>query len=332
VPLAHGLGFSPDHRTLAVVSIGSNSVTLVDTATNRVKGIVYVGRSPHEPAFTADGRELWVAVRGEDYVSVIDPSRLKEVRRVPTANGPGMIQFEPNGRFALVPSSFTPELDVIDVARHEVVARVEQASPFSPNLAVSPDGKEVWFTLKDTGKVQVIAAEPPFATLTVLDTGPVTNHVAMVDDADGHFAYVTVGGLDHVKVYRRNGAEPQFVTSIPTGSLPHGIWPSRCDPDLRRPGERGPGAGDRHAGQAGCRHGPDRPVAPGRGLRPGGGAFRNPRRGAQAAAGGVARPGRQARLPWRVCIDSQRDGRGPHDRAHRPVATHMHRPRTRSRV
>ena len=151
---------------------------------------------------------------------------MKEVRRVPTANGPGMIQFRPDGRYAFVPSSFTPKLDVIDVARHQVVARVEQASPFSPNLAVSADGKEVWFTLKDTGKAQVIAAEPPFATLTVLDTGPVTNHVAMVDGAEGHFAYVTVGGLDLVKVYRRNGATPQFVTNIPTGSLPHGIWPS----------------------------------------------------------------------------------------------------------
>src|SRR5262245_66398274 len=28
--LVHGLGFSPDHRTLAVVSIGSNSVTFMD--------------------------------------------------------------------------------------------------------------------------------------------------------------------------------------------------------------------------------------------------------------------------------------------------------------
>src|SRR6266568_4099212 len=28
--LVHGLGFSPDHRTLAVVSIGSNSVTFID--------------------------------------------------------------------------------------------------------------------------------------------------------------------------------------------------------------------------------------------------------------------------------------------------------------
>ena len=35
--LVHGLGFSPDRKTLAVVSIASNSVTFVDTATNRVK-------------------------------------------------------------------------------------------------------------------------------------------------------------------------------------------------------------------------------------------------------------------------------------------------------
>src|SRR5271170_2397521 len=32
--LVHGMGFSPDHRTLAAVSIGSNSVTFIDTATN----------------------------------------------------------------------------------------------------------------------------------------------------------------------------------------------------------------------------------------------------------------------------------------------------------
>jgi DNA-binding beta-propeller fold protein YncE len=75
--LVHGLGFSFDHKTPAIVSIGSNSVTFLDTATNDIKHIIYVGRSPHEPFFTPDGSELWVTVRGEDYVSVIDstPSR-----------------------------------------------------------------------------------------------------------------------------------------------------------------------------------------------------------------------------------------------------------------
>ncbi len=45
--LVHGMGFSPDHKTLAVVSIGTNSVTFIDTATNAVKHVAYVGRAPH---------------------------------------------------------------------------------------------------------------------------------------------------------------------------------------------------------------------------------------------------------------------------------------------
>src|SRR4029450_9945868 len=39
--LVHGMGFSPDRRTLVVVSIGSNSVTFIDTQTNRVKYVTY---------------------------------------------------------------------------------------------------------------------------------------------------------------------------------------------------------------------------------------------------------------------------------------------------
>src|SRR5207244_6342537 len=76
--LVHGLGYSPDSKTLAVVSIGSNSVTLIDTETNKVKGVVYVGRSPHEAFFTPNGRELWVTVRGGNSVSVIDAAHIKE--------------------------------------------------------------------------------------------------------------------------------------------------------------------------------------------------------------------------------------------------------------
>ena len=135
--LVHGLGYSPDSKTLAVVSVGSNSVTLIDTATNKVKGVVYCGRSPHEPFFTTNGHELWVTVRGENYVSVIDPVQMKETRRIELANGPGMTMFGPDGKYAFVCSSFTPELAVIDVASHKIVKRLPQVSPFSPNIAVS---------------------------------------------------------------------------------------------------------------------------------------------------------------------------------------------------
>jgi YVTN family beta-propeller protein len=223
--LVHGLGFSPDHHTLAAVSIGSNAVTFIDTATNAIKGVVYIGRSPHEAFFTPDGHELWAAVRGEDYVSVIDPVKMVETRRVKTASGPAMVLFRPDGRYAFVPSSFTPEVDVVDTHTYEVIARVPQASPFCPNLAVSRDGTEVWFTLKDSGKTQVMSAMEPFGILSTLDTGPLSNHVALVENADGKFAYITVGGENAVKVFRR-GERPQLIVTIPTGDLPHGVWGS----------------------------------------------------------------------------------------------------------
>jgi YVTN family beta-propeller protein len=223
--LVHGMGFSPDHRTLAVVSIGSNSITLIDTESNRILGVIYVGRSPHEAFFTPDGKELWVAVRGENYISVIDPVKMKEIRRVQTANGPGMVLFRPDGHYAFVPSSFTPELDIIDTRNYQVVARTPQASPFSPNLAVSRDGTEVWFTLKDSGKTQAMSAVPPFHIFATLDSGPICNHVALLDNPNGKFAYVTVGGENLVKVYSR-GETPKLVATIPTGDLPHGIWAS----------------------------------------------------------------------------------------------------------
>jgi YVTN family beta-propeller protein len=222
--LVHGLGYSPDHKTLAVVSIGSNSVTFIDTVTNSVRHTTYVGRSPHEAFFTPDGREVWVTVRGEDYVSVLDAKSFKEKTRIKLPNGPGMQIFSPDGKYGYVCSSFTPETDVIAVADHKIVGRVKQDSPFCPNIAATPDGRQVWFTLKDVGKTQVFDARPPFALLKTLDTGPITNHVNFARTAKGIFAYVTIGGLNQVKVFRTDDFSQ--IATIAVGNLPHGVWPS----------------------------------------------------------------------------------------------------------
>ena len=222
--LVHGMGFSPDHRTIAVVSIGSNSVTFIYTATNAVKHTTYVGRAPHEAFFTPDGKEVWVTVRGENYVAVLDGTTYQEKTRIILPNGPGMQIFSPDGVYGYVCSSFNPETDVIAVADHAIVGKVTQASPFCPNIAATPDGSQVWFTLKDSGKTQVFEARPPFAVLKTLDTGPITNHVNIVRNAHGQFAYITVGGLNQVQVFRTEDFSK--VATIPVGKLPHGVWPS----------------------------------------------------------------------------------------------------------
>src|ERR1700736_2261672 len=222
--LVHGMGFSPDHRTLDVVSIGSNSVTFIDTATNAVKHITYVGRSPHEAFFTPNGDEVWVTVRGENYISVLDAKTFTEKTRIITPGGPGMQIFSPDGRYGYVCSSFNPETVVVSVADHKIIAKVKQEGPFCPKIAATPDGNQVWFTLKDTGKTQVFNARPPFNLIKTIDTGPITNHVNFAHTAKGTFAYVTIGGLNEVKVFRTDNFSE--VATIPVGNLPHGVWPS----------------------------------------------------------------------------------------------------------
>ena len=113
-------------------------------------------------------------MRGENYVSVIDPVQMKEIRRITVADGPGMTMFTTDGKYAFVCSSFTPQIAVIDVASYQIVKEVPQASPFCPNIAVSPENDEVWMALKDVGKTQVISAQPPFEQKALLETGPIT--------------------------------------------------------------------------------------------------------------------------------------------------------------
>lgn len=220
----HGLGFSPDGKTLVVVSVGSNAVTFVDTATNRVKGTAYIGRAPHEAFFTPRGDEVWAVVRGESHISVIDPKTFEEKRRIPTSPGPGMVIFHPNGKLAYVCSSFTPVVEIVDVNARRVVKKLPVVSPFSPFLQLTPDGKEVWLTHKDVGKVTRIDALNP-RVLGTIDTGFITNHIGFAKTATGARAYITIGGENVVKAFTV-ADKPELVATIPVGKLPHGIWPA----------------------------------------------------------------------------------------------------------
>jgi YVTN family beta-propeller protein len=223
--LVHGIGVSPDHRTLAVVSIGTNSVSFIETATNSVTHVTYVGRAPHEASFTPDGNEVWVAIRGESHIAVLDGHTYQQKTRIEVPEGPGMLVFSPDGRYAYVCSSFTPLTVVLDVSDHRVVGRVKQESSFCPDIAVTPDGHQVWLTLKDVGRTMVFDAHPPFDVLKTIVTGPLTNDVNFALTANGLLAYVSVGGFNEVQAFRTNDFAK--VASILVGELPHGLWASR---------------------------------------------------------------------------------------------------------
>ena len=87
-----------------------------------------------------------MTVRGENYVQVLDGKTFKEKSRITTAFGPGMTIFSPDGKYGYVCDSFNPATYVIDVHTHKVIHEVPQASAFCPDIAATPDGKQVWFT------------------------------------------------------------------------------------------------------------------------------------------------------------------------------------------
>lgn len=119
---------------------------------------------------------------------------------------------------------------MVDTSNHNIISRIKQASPFCPNIAATPDGSQVWFTLKDTGRVQVFNRRPPFQPLAMLETGPLTNHANFALAPSGaQLAYVTVGGQRAVKVFSTptDGTAPKLLTTIDNvGDNPHGLWPS----------------------------------------------------------------------------------------------------------
>jgi hypothetical protein len=104
-----------------------------------------------------------------------------------------------------------------------VIARVLQTSPFSPNLAV--DQHEVWSTFagyrQDTGRER----EAPFHTMTVLETGPITNHITFVTNAAGRLCLGRRKGSG-AGVSARPGFYPKLIATIKTCDLPHRVWGS----------------------------------------------------------------------------------------------------------
>jgi YVTN family beta-propeller protein len=224
----HGLGFSRDGRFLDVVSVTSNGVQVIETATNQIVQTSYVGRAPHEGFISPDGQTIWVAVRGQDHVAIVSRQSGEIIKRIRTAPGTSKVVFSPDGRLAWVNHLFTNELVVIDVASRQIIKRI----PISPeaggsaDLAIAPDNEEVWLGHPNNGKTTVVDAKK-FQVKAVLDTGPRTNHPNFVTRDNQKFAYVTVGGLDQTMVFRRTEGAPQFVTAINhLGLHPHGIWPS----------------------------------------------------------------------------------------------------------
>jgi len=85
---SHGIGVSPDNKTLWVNSSYANAIYIYSLPDLKVLGYVKTGKVPDWVTFTPDGAMVYVANSGANSVSAIDTKARKEVARIPVGEVP----------------------------------------------------------------------------------------------------------------------------------------------------------------------------------------------------------------------------------------------------
>ncbi len=226
--LPHGVALSPDGTRVYVSNRGSDSISVIDAGSLEVVDTIEVGDEPHGLVVDAEGRRLYAANAGSHDISVVDLGAGREAKRLAAARGAWGVRLSADASSVLVTnnlSHFVPfrassrsEVTVVDTGSAQVADRVMVADAnMVQGVDVAPDGAFALVTLIRTknlvpmtrviqgwvltnglgilwpdGRVDQLLLDEPdnyFADPTDLVITP-----------DGHFAYVTGGGVDEVAV------------------------------------------------------------------------------------------------------------------------------------
>jgi YVTN family beta-propeller protein len=85
---SHGIGISPDGKTLWVNSSPASAVFVYSLPDLKVLGYARTGEVPDWLTFTPDGTRLYVANSGANSVSVIDTATREQVAVIPVGEVP----------------------------------------------------------------------------------------------------------------------------------------------------------------------------------------------------------------------------------------------------
>jgi YVTN family beta-propeller protein len=199
-----------------VTNSGSNTVSVIDTATNTVGPAIAVASGPDGVAITPDGARAYVVSTGPRTVSVIDTTTSTVIATVIVGSSPIGVAITPDGAFAYVTNQGSNTVSVIATATNTVVATVAVGSgPLS--VAITPDGSRAYVTNGFSNNVSVIDT----ASNTVVATVVVGSPRGVAITPDGVFAYVVNTSANNVSVI--DTATNTVVGTVAVGSGPNGV-------------------------------------------------------------------------------------------------------------
>ncbi len=210
-----GMGAAAHAAPFAYISnAGSNTVSVIDIATNAVVATVPVGTFPAGVAVNPAGAFVYVTNRDSNNVSAIDVHTNTVVATVPVGTQPIGVAVNVAGTFAYVANSGSNTVSVIDTTSATVVASVPVGTT-PVGIAVNPTGTFAYVTNFGSNVVSVIDT----GIRTVVATVPVgiSPHGVAVNPA-GTFAYVTNANSASVSVI--DTAINAVVATVPMAGYP----------------------------------------------------------------------------------------------------------------
>jgi YVTN family beta-propeller protein len=200
--------FSARAQKAYITNWGSDTVSVIDTATNTVVATINVGHQPFGAAVTSDGSKVYITSQGTNTVQVIDGTTYTVGPVINVGGCPTGIAVTPNGSKVYVTNQTDGTVSVISTASNTAKTVPLVSGPFDCNgisdffptfgltgLTVGPDGTKVY-----------VNGTCAFPNLSVIDT--TTDAVSAtiplnVDDCksvhgiavspDGNKVYISLG-------------------------------------------------------------------------------------------------------------------------------------------
>jgi phospholipase C len=212
----YGVAATPDGTEVWVTESGTNTVSVISTATNKITGTVVVGIYPHGIAITPDGKTAYVANTGpntgpggSETVSVVDVASQAVTGTVTVGEAPQVVTVTPDGSLAFV----TCADGVYVITTSSGHARKVSEQLRNPHgVSITPDGEHAWVTDSENDQVIVLGTSS-LQTVGRIPVGRTPWNTAFT--ADSTTAYVTNANDDTVSVI--NAAARRVTTTIALG-------------------------------------------------------------------------------------------------------------------
>lgn len=198
-----GVVVTPDGSTLYVANAGSNTVSVIDTATQAVTSID-IGCSPNcsstppisvTPVSGTNGVNVYVGTLTG--FAVIDTATNSLTENVPntcgaSSCGPQAISASSDGQTVFLSLFEVDEVLGIDVSMDNVVNDIAEVGTSPEGLVVTPDGKSVYVANMNGGSVSTfeVASCGPLCTVSTISSDIVTQPSVVAITPDGGNVYV----------------------------------------------------------------------------------------------------------------------------------------------